>query len=92
MPLSWVENIDCMIGMARYPDKYFELAIVDPPYGLNMDENAYNNGINCKANGFKPHKQGKWDKAIPKDEYFKEIKDKTYAIIIYKGNRSEIKF
>jgi site-specific DNA-methyltransferase (adenine-specific) len=29
------ENIDCMIGMAEYPDKYFDLAIVDPPYGIN---------------------------------------------------------
>lgn len=27
------ENIDCMDGMKRYPDKYFDLAIVDPPYG-----------------------------------------------------------
>jgi len=28
-------NEDCMVGMARYPDKHFELAIVDPPYGIN---------------------------------------------------------
>jgi site-specific DNA-methyltransferase (adenine-specific) len=27
-------NEDCMVGMARYPDKHFDLAIVDPPYGL----------------------------------------------------------
>ena len=27
-------NEDCMVGMARYPDKHFELAIVDPPYGI----------------------------------------------------------
>lgn len=26
-------NIDCMVGMREYPDKYFDLAIVDPPYG-----------------------------------------------------------
>lgn len=30
-------NEDCMIGMARYPDKHFDLAIVDPPYGINKD-------------------------------------------------------
>ncbi|MCU0345038.1 MAG: hypothetical protein MUF28_14590 [Ignavibacterium sp.] len=29
------DNIDCMIGMKDYPDKYFDLAIVDPPYGIN---------------------------------------------------------
>jgi site-specific DNA-methyltransferase (adenine-specific) len=34
---SEVFNEDCMVGMARYPDKYFELAIVDPPYGINRD-------------------------------------------------------
>ncbi len=28
------DNIDCMEGMKEYPDKYFELAIVDPPYGI----------------------------------------------------------
>ena len=28
-------NMDCMEGMKEYPDKYFELAIVDPPYGIN---------------------------------------------------------
>ena len=30
-------NEDCMIGMARYPDKHFDLAIVDPPYGIGID-------------------------------------------------------
>ncbi len=32
-------NEDCMVGMARYPDKHFDLAIVDPPYGIGMDRN-----------------------------------------------------
>ena len=35
---SVVFNEDCMVGMARYPDKYFDLAVVDPPYGI---ENAF---------------------------------------------------
>lgn len=29
-------NMDCMQGMAQFPDKYFDLAIVDPPYGINV--------------------------------------------------------
>lgn len=29
-------NMDCMIGMKQYPDKYFDLAVVDPPYGINI--------------------------------------------------------
>lgn len=35
MPVSLTFNEDCMIGMSRYPDKFFHLAIVDPPYGIN---------------------------------------------------------
>jgi site-specific DNA-methyltransferase (adenine-specific) len=35
--ISEVTNEDCMEGMARYPDKYFDLAIVDPPYGIGED-------------------------------------------------------
>lgn len=31
-----VYNMDCMEGMKEYPDKYFDLAIVDPPYGINI--------------------------------------------------------
>ena len=30
-------NMDCMQGMAAFPDKYFDLAIVDPPYGIKVD-------------------------------------------------------
>lgn len=38
MALSEVFNMDCMEGMKQYPDKYFDLAIVDPPYGINAPE------------------------------------------------------
>jgi len=34
---SEVFNIDCIEGMKKYPDNYFELAIVDPPYGININ-------------------------------------------------------
>ena len=34
---------DCIIGMKRYPDKYFDLAIVDPPYGINRDKKQNKN-------------------------------------------------
>lgn len=37
MPASEVFNLDCMEGMAKYPDKYFDLAVVDPPYGIGED-------------------------------------------------------
>jgi site-specific DNA-methyltransferase (adenine-specific) len=48
---------DCMIGMARYPDKYFDLAIVDPPYGIGeSNANFEGRGVSTK----------RWNKAIPK--------------------------
>jgi len=34
---SEVFNIDCMEGMKEYPDNYFDLAVVDPPYGIKSD-------------------------------------------------------
>lgn len=33
-------NMDCMEGMRQFPDKYFDLAIVDPPYGINVGSAA----------------------------------------------------
>lgn len=33
-------NMDCMVGMKEFPDKYFDLAIVDPPYGDALQENG----------------------------------------------------
>ena len=44
-------NCDCMEYMATVPDKYFDLAIVDPPYGINADQkrgDTGRNGINTR--------------------------------------------
>ena len=65
-----ITNEDNMQLMARYPDKHFELAIIDPPYGINADENAYKNGINCRENRFKEYKKGQWDKSPPIKIFF----------------------
>ena len=32
--------MDCMDGMKRFPDKFFDLGIVDPPYGINVASHA----------------------------------------------------
>lgn len=37
-------NEDCMQGLARYPDKHFDLAIVDPPYGIGASRYSYELG------------------------------------------------
>lgn len=75
-----ITNEDNMELMSRYPDKYFDLAIVDPPYGINAGKMTMGSG---KHN----FKQGKdWDNAIPKDEYFKELFRVSKNQIIWGGN------
>jgi site-specific DNA-methyltransferase (adenine-specific) len=67
-------------------DKQFDLAVVDPPYGIKADENAFKNGVNCKANGFKEHKNTNWDNEIPTLEYFTELFRVSKEQIIWGGN------
>lgn len=53
MPVSEVFNEDNMIGMARYPDKFFDLAIVDPPYGINVTNmNMGSNPTRSRNDGY----------------------------------------
>lgn len=40
-------NLDCMEGMKCFPDQYFDLAIVDPPYGINVGKTAMGAGGGC---------------------------------------------
>ena len=70
MPESIVTNEDCMIMMARYPDKFFDLAIVDPPYGIGRDGAVK---TTSKHGGRKAHAFKCWDDAIPNAEYFSEL-------------------
>jgi site-specific DNA-methyltransferase (adenine-specific) len=78
-------NMDCMKGMAEFPDKYFELAIVDPPYGLGIDGQEESINTNPKHNR-KLHIQKDWDKEIPDDTYFKELFRVSQNQIIWGGN------
>jgi site-specific DNA-methyltransferase (adenine-specific) len=54
MPFNIVYNEDCNIGMKQYPDKYFDLAIVDPPYGINAANMQMGSAPNRKGNGQYP--------------------------------------
>ena len=77
-------NEDCMVGMARYPDKHFDLAIVDPPYGLPSDSS---NGRGKLKN--RVFNQGgiadKWDIA-PDNVYFNELFRVSNNQVIWGGN------
>jgi site-specific DNA-methyltransferase (adenine-specific) len=84
-----ITNEDNMELMARYPDKYFDLAIVDPPYGIGFDGNTTVKGKSGKANTFsnkQHHKKKEWDNERPRKEYFEELKRVSKNQIIWGGN------
>jgi site-specific DNA-methyltransferase (adenine-specific) len=74
-----------MALMARYPDKYFELAIVDPPYGIGIDGQKKSINKNPKHNR-KEHTQKNWDNKIPSKEYFMELQRVSKNQIVWGGN------
>ena len=80
-----ITNEDNMLVMARYPDKYFDLAIVDPPYGIGIDGQKKSINKNPKHNR-KKHTQKNWDNAIPNDNYFSELFRVSKNQIIWGGN------
>ena len=75
-----ITNEDNMLLMARYPDKYFDLAIVDPPYGLG---NKLTQGGTWSKKW--QTKGADWDK-LPNKEYFDELKRVSKNWIIWGGN------
>ena len=80
---------DCMDIMPKYDDNHFDLAIVDPPYGLNNDGgNIGGAGKNFigKLVDPKPYKQKDWDKESPNGEYFNELIRVSKNQIIWGGN------
>jgi len=79
-----ITNEDNMELMARYPDKYFDLAIVDPPYGLGMDKSRNSNKGN-KA-GFKIYHDTDWDHTSPNKKYFDELIRVSKNQIIWGAN------
>ena len=52
MPISEVYNMDCMDYMRSMPDKFFELAVVDPPYGINAPNMTMGTNMNRKHGGY----------------------------------------
>ena len=69
-------NCDCMEFMKDIPNNYYDLAIVDPPYGIGISSNPVRQA----------HEVKKWDNAIPKKEYFDELFRISKNQIIWGGN------
>ena len=77
--------MDLETGLPSYPDKFFDLAIVDPPYGIDADQKRGDTGRNGHIKQRDYH-IGNWDKGIPTPEYFSEIKRVSKNQIIWGGN------
>ena len=85
LELDKLYNIDCMQGMKEFPNKYFDLAIVDPPYGIGQDGQKQRICTNPKHSR-KLHKRKAWDRGIPQKEYFEELERVSKNQIIWGGN------
>ncbi|URZ06447.1 DNA methyltransferase [Clostridium felsineum] len=90
LELNKIYNIDCEEGMKQIPNKYFELAIVDPPYFKGPNSRGYYgrriNKLNIKRRDYTEIKS--WD--IPDEQYFKELKRVSRNQIIWGINYYDV--
>jgi len=76
-----ITNEDNMLLMARYEDKHFDLAIVDPPYGIDVTKMTLGN-----AKKKLKSKEKDWDNEVPNEAYFKELFRVSKNQLIWGGN------
>ena len=77
--------------MKRYPDNYFDLAIVDPPYGIDIHKMNYTQSTKggvAKRNDYSAITD--WDSNVPNQEYFNELFRVSKSQIIWGGNYFEL--
>jgi site-specific DNA-methyltransferase (adenine-specific) len=83
--LNRLYNLDCMEAMRKIPDKFFNLAICDPPYGIGHDGQQKRVTENPKHSR-KHHARKGWDKQPSPHEYFAELERISVNQIIWGGN------
>lgn len=71
-------NMDCMEAMRKMPDKCFDLAVVDPPYGISITDSGRLRKYNAN--------EKRWDDSAPSEEYFRELLRVSKNQIIWGGN------
>lgn len=81
--VSTVFNEDCVEGMKKFDDGYFDLAIVDPPYGLDWTGTGFKKKNIQERNLIKVQE---WESTPPNEVYFKELKRVSKEQIVWGGN------
>ena len=79
-----IYNQDCMEAMKEMSDNQFDLAIVDPPYGIGIS--GQKEKKQGKKSDRKYHKEKNWDNKIPDKKYFKELQRVSKNQIIWGAN------
>lgn len=91
MKLNELYNTDCMEGMKKFPDKYFDLAIVDPPYFSGPERRAFY-GRKISPIGVQRHYEKSECWGVPKKEYFDELMRVSKNQIIWGVNYYDYQF
>jgi len=92
LPFLSLFHADCMEIMKQYPDKYFDLAIVDPPYGIKAVQRMYKGreGYTNPKEKYKvskaSHTMKEWDNERPSIDYFIELQRVSKNQIVWGGN------
>jgi site-specific DNA-methyltransferase (adenine-specific) len=88
VPSSEVYLEDCVKALKRFNDNHFDLAIVDPPYGLGMGTVSIpsEKNTNSQQKFYKDLKSKRWDDKTPNKEYFDELKRVSKNQIVWGGN------
>ncbi len=81
-----IYNKDCLEAMKDMEDNAFDLAIVDPPYGIGAGSKGFINRNTANKNAEKFYRENDWDKIRPTKEYFDELKRVSNTQIIWGGN------
>lgn len=73
---SDVYNIDCLVYMRTLPNDYFDIAIADPPYGINISNNPFRQKFD----------KSDWDANVPTNDFFDELFRVSKNQVIWGGN------
>jgi len=79
-------NIDCMEFMRDKPDKFYDLAIVDPPYGIGIGKTTNTQGKNRRKRKIDKYVKKDWDSQRPSVEYWNELNRVSKNQIVFGAN------